>query len=147
SKMLVRASSRSAIGRDMRGGLRELTQANERLVSAISDGKIRHPGEQTTAGRALTRHTLNARRRPNQYGLSFGKASRESTRKVDAYPAMLLADLARHRLIESGRRVKSGHSGVVYFFYRKGGRCAYRRGTSRPRFEGAPEDWHRCRSV
>lgn len=115
SKMLVRASSRSAIGRDMRGGLRELTQANERLVSAISDGKIRHPGEQTTAGRALTRHTLNARRRPNQYGLSFGKASRESARKVDAYAAMLLADLARHRLIESGRRAKSGHSGVVYF--------------------------------
>ena len=114
--MLVKASTRSAVGRDMRGGLQELTAANERLVSAIEEGRIRHPGESTPLGRTLRRHVLNARRRPNQYGLSFGKESRESGRKVDAYAATLLADLARHRVIESGKRRKPERTGKVFFF-------------------------------
>ncbi|MEV8056580.1 terminase [Streptomyces antimycoticus] len=111
STLLVRASSRSAVGRDMRGGLQELTVANERLMSAIEEGRLRHNGDRT-----LRRHVLNARRRPNQYGLSFGKSSRDSSHKVDAYAAMLLADLARHRLVESGKERKPERTGAVYFF-------------------------------
>lgn len=95
-KLRIKASARSAVGRDMRGGLKELTEANERLVAAIVDGKLKHTGHQS-----LRRHVLNARRRLNAYGVSFGKEHRESRRKVDAYAAMMLADLARRTLLES----------------------------------------------
>lgn len=113
--LVVRASTRSAVGRDMRGGLQELTVANERLMSAVEDGTLKHVGHEGQLGRTLRRHTLNCRRRPNQYGLSFGKAGREASQKVDAYAATLLADLARHRFIESGKDRKPERSGQVYF--------------------------------
>jgi phage terminase large subunit-like protein len=109
--MLVKASSRSAMGRDMRGGLGELTSANERLMSAIEEGKLRHAGDMT-----LRRHVLNARRRPNQYGLSFAKSTRDSSHKVDAYAATLLADLARHKLVESRKTRDAVADSTVYFF-------------------------------
>ena len=98
-QLLIKASPKSAIGRDMRGGLRELTEANERLVAAVRDGKLKQTGHPT-----LRRHTLNARRRPNNFGVSFGKDGRESKRKVDAYAALMLAYLAHWRLMESGKR-------------------------------------------
>lgn len=98
ARLLVRASSASAVGWDMRGGLKESTRANERLVAAISDRAIRH-----TKHPVLRRHVLNARRRLNQHGVSFGKEHRESNRKVDGYAAALLADMARTRVLESGR--------------------------------------------
>ncbi|MEU7636553.1 hypothetical protein AB0C11_10730 [Streptomyces sp. NPDC039016] len=115
-RLVIKASPHSAVGRDMRGGLQELTLANERLVAAVEDGQVRHVGEDAPLGRTLRRHVLNARRRPNRYGLSFGKVNRESAHKVDAYAATLLADLARHRLIESGRTRPSERSGAVFFF-------------------------------
>ena len=115
-RLLIKASPQSAVGRDMRGGLQELTAANERLVSAIENGQVRHGGDRSLLGRTLRRHVLNARRRPNRFGLSFGKESRESSRKVDAYSATLLADLARHRLLESGKRRPRERSGDVFFF-------------------------------
>ncbi len=114
--LLIKASSRSAVGRDMRGGLQELTAANERLVSAIEERKVLHGDPELPLNRTLRRHVLNARRRPNQYGLSFGKATRDSAQKVDGYAALLLADLARHRLVESGKSRTPERSGAVYFF-------------------------------
>ncbi|WP_253916804.1 terminase [Streptomyces sp. MNP-20] len=114
--LVVKASPQSAVGRDMRGGLQELTLANERLVSAIENGQVAQPGAGTPLGLTLRRHVLNARRRPNRFGLSFGKPNRESAHKVDAYAAMLLADLARHRLIESGKSRAPERSGSVFFF-------------------------------
>lgn len=115
-RLVIRASPRSAVGRDMRGGLQELTAANERPVSAIENRQIRHGGDGFPLGKTLRRHVLNARRRPNRFGLSFGKESRESARKVDAYAAALLADLARHRLTESGKQRPHERSGAVFFF-------------------------------
>ncbi|MGW7270822.1 terminase [Streptomyces sp. NPDC054864] len=115
-RLVVKASPQSAVGRDMRGGLQELTMANERLVSAVENGQVAHIGTDTPLGKTLRRHVLNARRRPNRYGLSFGKANRESAHKIDAYAATLLADLARHRLIESGKTRAPERSGAVYFF-------------------------------
>ncbi|WP_234443990.1 terminase [Streptomyces sp. NRRL S-1868] len=107
--LTVKASAHSAIGRDMRNGLQELTQHNERLLAAIAHGQFSHTGDRT-----LRRHVLNARRRPNRYGLSFGKDVAKSQRKVDGYAAMMLADLARHRLLESGKyRQKRKTSGRV----------------------------------
>lgn len=99
--LVIRASTRSMVGRDMRGGLEEITRANERLTQAVKDHLIPH-----TDDRRLRRHVLNARRRLNKYGVSFGKENRESPKKVDAWSAMLLADLARAKLVESGKKVK-----------------------------------------
>lgn len=108
-QLAIKASSKSAIGRDMRGGLEELTRANERLVAAIGDGKLVHDGDPT-----LRRHVLNARRRLNRFGVSFGKEHRESQRKVDAYAALLLADMARHNLLESGKRKDTDTTVIVF---------------------------------
>ncbi|WP_280429723.1 hypothetical protein [Nocardia brasiliensis] len=99
--VIVKASLHSAVGWDMRGGLKESTRANERLVAAIADGVVTQSGHPV-----LRRHVLNARRRLNAYGVSFGKEHRESLRKVDGYAGMLLADMARARVIESGRMLE-----------------------------------------
>lgn len=97
-QVIVRASTRHPIAWDMRGRLSQSTLANERLVQAVKDGAIRHTGDVT-----LRRHALNARRRPNQYGISFGKDRRGSKRKVDGWAAALLADMARQEVVMSGK--------------------------------------------
>jgi hypothetical protein len=78
---------------DMRRALKIVTFAHERLMQTIFDQKLKHDGSL-----ALQRHVLNARRRTNNYGISFGKESRESPRKVDLYAALLLAHEALHDL-------------------------------------------------
>ncbi len=102
-RLRVRASPRSAVGWDMRGRLQQLTQATERLVAAIQDGDVLHNGNA-----ALRRHVLNARRRPNRWGVSFGKEHRESPKKVDGFAALQLADMARHDLLEGGYKPRDG---------------------------------------
>ena len=85
----------------MRQSLQRVTRAHERLVTAIFDGKIRHDGD-----RSLRRHVLNVFRRENNYGVSFGKQSRESKRKVDLYAALMLAHEAMHDLLTRGKKQK-----------------------------------------
>lgn len=94
--LVIKASPNSECGWDMRGRLQMSTLANERLAAAVADGAIRHTGDSRHR-----RHVLNARRRPNRYGISFGKERRNSPRKVDAWAATLLADMARHDLLGS----------------------------------------------
>ena len=94
--LVAQASSRSPVGWDMRNRLQILTLATEALVASITDAKLRHVNDS-----ALTRHVLNARRRPNRWGISFSKESRESPRKVDGFAAMQLADMARQALLAS----------------------------------------------
>lgn len=95
-ELVVRASPKAAVGWDMRGRQQELTLATEALVQAIRDGKLPHTDHPT-----LNRHVGNARRRPNRWGVSFGKESRESPKKVDGFAAMQLADMARRALLAS----------------------------------------------
>lgn len=97
NSVLVKAGPRSAVGLDMRGNLKRLTEGTNRLVEAIEDHAIGHDGDER-----LRRHVLNAQRRPNSWGTSFGKSSRESPDKVDALSAMLLADMARYDYMQSG---------------------------------------------
>lgn len=104
----VVASAKSAVGWDMRGRLQLLTQATERLVAGIADGSLRHDG-----GRLLRRHVLNARRRPNRWGISFGKERRESPLKVDAFAALQLADMARADYVAADSKAKT-RSGRVW---------------------------------
>lgn len=106
STLEVHASTRSSVGWDMRGRLQLLTAATERVVAAIQDGSMRHDG-----GSLLRRHVLNARRRPNRWGISFGKERRDSPRKVDAFAALQLADMARSDLLAatSKKRQRTGN--------------------------------------
>ncbi|MGW2398512.1 terminase [Kitasatospora sp. NPDC001664] len=94
----LRVGTRSAVGFDMRQNQREITIEHQAMVGAIESEALPHVADYT-----LTRHTTNARKRHNKYGISFGKESRESKNKVDAYAAMLLAWIAYRRLIESGK--------------------------------------------
>ncbi|MDH6462066.1 hypothetical protein M2302_002241 [Micromonospora sp. A200] len=107
--LAVKASEKSVIGWDMRQSLQRVTRAHERLMQTIFDGKLRHDGDLS-----LRRHLLNARRRTNNYGVSFGKESRESPRKVDLYAALMLAHEALHDLRTRGKKVKP-RSGRGYF--------------------------------
>lgn len=108
-QLSVKASERHAIGWDMRQSLQRVTRAHERLMRAIFDGKIHHDGD-----RDLRRHVLNAHRRYNKFGVSFGKESRESPRKVDAYAALLLAHEALHDLRTRAKPEKA-RTGRGYF--------------------------------
>ncbi|MGP3686234.1 terminase [Streptomyces sp. IBSNAI002] len=99
--LAVKAPGKDAIGWDMRSSLKASTMAHERLVRSVLDRKIVHDGD-----RKLRRHVLNARRRSNNFGLSFGKESRESPKKVDLYAALMLAHEALVDLRARGKRVR-----------------------------------------
>lgn len=96
-RLLVKATTRHAIAWDMRAHQAETVRATEALNRAIVDGELPHNGDPR-----LRRHVLNARRRPNRWGMSFGKETRESTKKVDALAAMLLARMARTKVLAEG---------------------------------------------
>jgi hypothetical protein len=106
--LVTMASPKSAVGWDMRTRLQLLTQATERLVAGITDGSLHHDG-----GRLLRRHVLNTRRRPNRWGVSFGKERRDSPLKVDAFAALQLADMARADYVAATSKSKP-RSGKVW---------------------------------
>jgi hypothetical protein len=102
-------SGKDAIGWDMRGSQKGVTMAHERLMRSIFDAKLAHDGDLT-----LRRHVLNARRRTNNYGISFGKESKDSPRKIDAYAALMLAHEALYELRTRGKKVRK-RTGRGYF--------------------------------
>ncbi|WJN62549.1 terminase large subunit [Streptomyces phage phiScoe1] len=102
-------SGKDAIGWDMRGSQKSVTLAHERLMRSIFDAKLAHDGDLT-----LRRHVLNARRRTNNYGISFGKESKDSPRKIDAYAALMLAHEALYELRARGKKVRK-RTGRGYF--------------------------------
>ncbi|WIM95779.1 terminase [Actinoplanes oblitus] len=108
--LTVKAEGRNAIAWDMRQSLQRVTRAHERLMRSIFDGKLGHDGDL-----ALRRHVLNAHRRVNNYGISFGKAGgRESPRKVDLYAALMLAHEALYDLRTRGKKTRA-RTGRGYF--------------------------------
>lgn len=108
-RLRVLASPRSAVGWDMRARVADFTRRGaETLHAAIVDRTLRHTGHP-----ALRRHILNARRRPNRWGVSFGKEHRESPRKVDALAAAVLARIARADVLAAGPS-KPDRSGEVW---------------------------------
>ena len=100
-QLLIKASSKSTVGFDMRGNNERIARGNESLLAMVQDGKIHHNGD-----KVLRVHVLNTKRRRNQYGLIFGKEHAESSRKVDMYAALLLAYIALTDLAESGKKAK-----------------------------------------
>ncbi len=110
-RLLLKATMKSSVGYDMRGHPQEITHAVEGLHRAILDRELPHNGDPR-----LTRHVLNARRRPNRHGVSFGKETRESPKKVDLVAAMLLARMARDRVLGEGVLRKKKKPGKFYSF-------------------------------
>lgn len=112
----------------MRSRTQQFTVACERMNAAIVESAARATlakKNQTDPGSRLTHcgssrfriHALNARRAPNRWGISVRKEHRESSRKIDAVPAAVLARLARMdymALPESRRKRKGQRSGVVW---------------------------------
>src|SRR5690606_19218036 len=116
-RLLIKASTKSPIGWDMRGGQKRITLENESVMDKVFETKERVDAGSVSdlpflhnGNRVLRKHALNARRRPNAHGTTFGKESRESPLKVDAYAALLLAEMAFRDLRESGKNVRrTGH--------------------------------------
>ncbi|SFD14215.1 Terminase [Streptomyces aidingensis] len=81
---------------DMRGRVREFTAACERMEVDIRERDVTHDGDSR-----LQRHVLNARRRPNRYGVSVAKESRDSPHKIDLAVCAIGARMARRMLLAS----------------------------------------------
>jgi hypothetical protein len=82
----------------MTGGRATLiVRALEQFHSAVVDGELSHDGSF-----ALTRHVLNARRRPSRSGIQVAKEHPDSARKIDAAIAAVLAWQARLDAVAAG---------------------------------------------
>jgi hypothetical protein len=92
-RLKIKASVKHAIAWDMRAKQKDTTVEIERLHSEIVEKNFRHDGNKT-----VRQHFHNARRRPNNFGTTVGKEHRESKRKIDAVPAVMLARTARRLL-------------------------------------------------
>lgn len=75
---------------------------------------IDEEGSLTWDGDSMIRlHVHNARRRPNQYGISVGKKTRDSKQLVDYAVSMIGARLGRRLVLNSGKQRKA-RSGKVW---------------------------------
>jgi hypothetical protein len=95
-------------GRDR---VRQMTEEAERTAAAIDeDGSLSWDGTPM-----LRMHVHNARRRPNQFGMSLGKQSRSSSKLVDHAVGMVGARLGRRIVLNSGkrRRKRTGRAAFV----------------------------------
>lgn len=90
-KLCAHATSRHKIAWDMRARQKEFTlEGAERTHNEITEQALKHDGDAR-----VRQHVHNARRRPNAWGVAFGKEHRESSRKVDSLAALILARMAR----------------------------------------------------
>jgi hypothetical protein len=85
-----------AVAWDMRGRVREFTEACGRTLTDVLEGDLTHDGDSR-----LQRHALNARRRPNRYGVSISKEGRESPHKIDLMVCAIGARMVRRQLLAS----------------------------------------------
>ncbi|MDH2392328.1 terminase [Streptomyces sp. HNM0663] len=91
----------SPIAWDMRSHVRDFTMAAEACHTEIVERQFTHDGAAVTS-----RHVANARRRPNRYGVSIGKESRTSPKKIDAAVCVIGARMVRRQLLVSSQWAK-----------------------------------------
>jgi hypothetical protein len=83
--------------------VRAFTEEAELTAAAIDDDE--HPEPLTHDANPMLRvHVHNARRRPNQWGVSLGKQTRSSSKLVDHAVGMVGARLGRRLVLNSGKR-------------------------------------------
>lgn len=96
-----------SIAWDMRSRERTaiFTEAAMRFVTETQDQRFTHDGN-----RVLRKHVLNAKRRPNDHGITLGKEHRESARKVDLAVCAVGARMLRRLYLnkEPSTKVRSG---------------------------------------
>lgn len=97
---------------DMRVHVQEFTLACEMVEGEITGDEMvfQHDGSSV-----IGRHCANARRRPNKHGISIGKETHDSPRKIDACVSMIIARHAR-RLYLGAKPIKQKSSSRVYSF-------------------------------
>lgn len=91
---------------DMRSNVLDFTRAAELVDAEIIEKQFTHDGNPI-----LSRHVANMRRRPNRWGVSVGKESPSSARKIDAGVCVIGARMVRQRLLAAPSKKK--RSGVV----------------------------------
>jgi hypothetical protein len=105
-RLKVKASAKHAIAWDMRARQKDTTIEIERLQNEIVVGAFRHDGNPV-----VKQHFYNARRQPNSWGITVRKEHRESARKIDGVPSVMLARTARRLLPR--KRKKTGKATFV----------------------------------
>lgn len=87
---------------------KKTAQHHELFLGDLERGEIIHSGDRT-----LRQHALNARARWHGEFRSFGKETRGSTKKIDAYAGAIMADIARSNLL-SGTKTGKPKSRLRY---------------------------------
>lgn len=119
---------------DMRNAqhLKAFTEGTERALTDLvgekdSDGKVIGPSptplfhnfappQKGGPGVLARQHVLNARRRPNKFGVSIGKEHRESRKKIDAAVCMIGARMMWHHLSGQAPKGRAPGDGSVVTF-------------------------------
>ena len=110
SKLPVKACTYHSMLFDMRlsqRGGKERNKAFTEMAMQVAQ-EIDDEKSLTHDGNAFLRiHVQNARRRPNQWGVSLGKVNRDSKQLVDLAVCMVGARLGRRLALNSGKVAKS----------------------------------------
>lgn len=97
-QLLVKATSFSAVGFDMRSDKATVARTHEALMQSIIDRTIHHNGSKVLRLHALAAYTAH-----NGFGVTFRKEKPDSDHKVDCYAATHMAFMALTKLLESGK--------------------------------------------
>lgn len=96
-KLAINASPNNPIAFDMRGQQKRFALDCERFFDAVVEQELCHNGSAV-----LRQHVLNAHRHPTNYdAIAIRKASKDSTRKIDAAVCAVLAFAARQDFLMS----------------------------------------------
>jgi phage terminase large subunit-like protein len=95
-KMLAKATAKHPIAYDMRSNIKNFTLDCERFQDAVYEKEVCHAGHPV-----LKRHINNAVRRPNNFGISISKATKDSGRKIDSAVCAVLAFGIRQEFLMS----------------------------------------------
>lgn len=98
-RLQVNASPNNPVAFDMRGQTKRFALDCERFLDAVLEHELAHDGNPI-----LRQHVLNARRHPTNFdAISIRKASKDSSRKIDAAVCGVLAYGARQDFLMSKR--------------------------------------------
>ncbi|ERB55494.1 hypothetical protein N806_31235 [Rhodococcus sp. P27] len=108
-RLKVNATPGNPIAFDMRGQTKRFAFDCERFLDAVLEHEVAHDGNPV-----LRQHILNTRRHPTTYdAISIRKASKDSTRKIDAAVCAVLAYGARQDFLMSKKGTRSGRAVVM----------------------------------
>lgn len=102
-KIKVNASPNNPVAFDMRGQTKRFAFDCERLEDAVLEREVFHDGNPV-----LRQHVLNAKKYPTTYdAISIRKATKDSSKKIDAAVCAVLAYGARHDYLMS-KKARTG---------------------------------------